>query len=146
MQHTKVTGRSISNGSPQSLVIDLVAMRRLTDVRGTLKNFRYGADSVFTEIVSNEPKKDTFQDPLVYDSGYGEYGAEAGYIDDQGMYYIYFDVKPGFGYYLPENASVKVIRPRAAATEQSTMRLHTARSIRGRLVRLHTDRRPEIPD
>lgn len=62
------------------------------------------------------------------------------------IYYIYFDVKPGFGYYLPENASVKVIRPRAAATEQSTMRLHTARSIRGRLVRLHTDRRPEIPD
>lgn len=111
MQHTKVTGGSISNGSPQSLVIDLVAKRRLTDVRGTLKNFRYGADSVFTEIVSNEPKKDTFQDPLVYDSGYGEYGAEAGCIDDQGMYYIYFDVKPGFGYYLPENASVKVIRP-----------------------------------
>lgn len=26
------------------------------------------------------------------------------------MYQIYFNVEPGFGYYLPENASVKVIR------------------------------------
>ena len=80
-------------------------------MRGTLKNFRYGANSVFTELVSNEPKKYTFKNMVVYDSGFGKYGVEAGYIDDQSLYYIYFDVEPGFGYYLPENASVKVIRP-----------------------------------
>ena len=112
MQNTKVTNKDLVNsGSDQSLYIYLVAKRRLTDVRGTLKNFRYGANSVFTELVSNEPKKYTFKDTVVYDSGYGEYGAEASYIDDRSLYYIYFNVEPGFGYYLPENASVKVIRP-----------------------------------
>ena len=48
---------------------------------------------------------------VVYDSGFGKYGVEASYIDDQSLYYIYFNVEPGFGYYIPENASVKVIRP-----------------------------------
>ena len=110
VQNTKVSYKSIPKGS-ENLYIDLVAKRRLTDVRGTLKNFRYGANSVFTELVSNEPKKYTFKDTVVYDSGFGEYGVEAGYIDDQSLYYIYFNLEPGFGYYLPENASVKVIRP-----------------------------------
>ena len=110
VQNTKGSNKSIPKGS-ENLYIDLVAKRRLTDVRGTLKNFRYGANSVFTELVSNEPKKYTFKDMVVYDSGFGKYGVEAGYIDDRSLYYIYFDVEPGFGYYLPENASVKVIRP-----------------------------------
>ena len=112
VQHTEVTNKELIKGSSnRQLSIDLVAKRRLTDVRGTLKNFRYGANSVFTELVSNEPKKYTFKDMVVYDSGFGKYGVEAGYIDDRSLYYIYFDVEPGFGYYLPENASVKVIRP-----------------------------------
>lgn len=116
VQNTKVTDKDLVKfesiaDSVAFLTISLVAKRRLTDVRGTLKNFRYGANSVFTELVSNEPKKYTFKDMVVYDSGFGKYGVEAGYIDDQSLYYIYFDVEPGFGYYLPENASVKVIRP-----------------------------------
>ena len=110
VQHTKVTRRSFTNYE-KCLTVNLVAKRKLTDVRGTLKNFRYGANSVFTELVSNEPKKYTFKDMVVYDSGFGKYGVEAGYIDDQSLYYIYFDVTPGVGYYLPEDASVKVIRP-----------------------------------
>ena len=110
VQHTKVTRRSFTNNE-KCLTVNLVAKRKLTDVRGTLKNFRYGANSVFTELVSNEPKKYTFKDMVVYDSGFGKYGVEAGYIDDQSLYYIYFDVTPGVGYYLPEDASVKVIRP-----------------------------------
>ena len=116
VQNTKVTEKRLVKfesipGSAAFLSISLVAKRRLTDVRGTLKNFRYGANSVFTELVSNEPKKYTFKNMVVYDSGFGKYGVEAGYIDDRSLYYIYFDVEPGFGYYLPENASVKVIRP-----------------------------------
>lgn len=111
VQHTEVTRRSISNGSLKALVIDLVAKRKLTDVSGTLKNFRYGANCYYTELVSNDPSKYTFKDMVVYDSGFGKYGVEASYIDDQSLYYIYFNVEPGFGYYIPENASVKVIRP-----------------------------------
>ena len=116
VQHTEVTEKRLVKfesipGSVAFLSISLVAKRRLTDVRGTLKNFRYGANSVFTELVSNEPKKYTFKDMVVYDSGFGKYGVEAGYIDDRSLYYIYFNLEPGFGYYLPENASVKVIRP-----------------------------------
>ncbi len=116
VENTKVTKKRLVKfesipGSAAVLSISLVAKRRLTDVRGTLKNFRYGANSVFTELVSNEPKKYTFKNMVVYDSGFGKYGVEAGYIDDRSLYYIYFDVEPGFGYYLPENASVKVIRP-----------------------------------
>ena len=106
VQHTKVTRRSFTNGA-KSLVVNLVAKRKLTDVRGTLKNFRYGADSYYTEIVSNEPKKYTFKNTLVHD----DYDMEAGYINEREMYVFYFDVTPGFGYYLPEDASVKVIRP-----------------------------------
>ena len=106
VQHTKVTNRSFTYGA-KSLVVNLVAKRKLTDVRGTLKNFRYGADSFFTEIVSNEPKKYTFKNTLVHD----DYDMEAGYINEREMYVFYFDVTPGFGYYLPEDASVKVIRP-----------------------------------
>lgn len=106
VQHTKVTNRSFTYGA-KSLVVNLVAKRKLTDVRGTLKNFRYGADSFFTEIVSNEPKKYTFKNTLVHD----DYDMEAGYINERDMYVFYFDVTPGFGYYLPEDASVKVIRP-----------------------------------
>ena len=112
VENTKVSDKKLVEFESVSyLKISLVAKRRLTDVRGTLKNFRYGANSVFTELVSNEPKKYTFKDMVVYDSGFGKYGVEAGYIDDRSLYYIYFDVEPGFGYYLPENASVKVIRP-----------------------------------
>ena len=112
VEHTKVSDkRLVKVESVSDLKISLVAKRRLTDVRGTLKNFRYGANSVFTELVSNEPKKYTFKDMVVYDSGFGKYGVEAGYIDDRSLYYIYFNLEPGFGYYLPENASVKVIRP-----------------------------------
>ena len=112
VQHTEVTNKELIKGSSnRQLSIDLVAKRRLTDVRGTLKNFRYGVNCYFTELVSNEPKKYTFKDMVVYDSGFGKYGVEASYIDDQSLYYIYFDLEPGFGYYLPENASVKVIRP-----------------------------------
>ncbi len=112
VENTKVTSkRLVKVESVSDLKISLVAKRRLTDVRGTLKNFRYGANSVFTELVSNEPKKYTFKDMVVYDSGFGKYGVEAGYIDDRSLYYIYFNIEPGFGYYLPENASVKVIRP-----------------------------------
>lgn len=108
VQNTKVTYRKlVDSDSDQSLYIDLVAKRRLTDVRGTLKNFRYGADSSNTEIVSNEPKKYTFKNTLVYD----DYNMEASFYDEKSMYQIYFNVEPGFGYYLPENASVKVIRP-----------------------------------
>lgn len=106
VQHTKVTNRSFTYGA-KSLVVNLVAKRKLTDVRGTLKNFRYGADSFFTEIVSNEPKKYTFKNTLVHD----DYDMEAGYINERDMYVFYFDVAPGVGYYLPEDASVKVIRP-----------------------------------
>ena len=113
VQNTKVTNKDLVNsGSDQSLYIYLVAKRRLTDVRGTLKNFRLGTDAGFTEIVSNEPKKYSFQDTVVYDPGYGSsYGVEAGQLRKDDMCYVYFDIKPGFGYYLPENASVKVILP-----------------------------------
>ena len=111
VQHTKVTNRSFTNGE-KALVVNLVAKRKLTDVRGTLKNFRLGIDAGFTEIVSNEPKKYTFQDTVVYDPGYGNsYGVEAGQLREGDTCYVYFDVKPGVGYYLPENASVKVIQP-----------------------------------
>ena len=112
VEHTEVTRKELIKGSSnRRLSISLVAKRRLTDVRGTLKNFRYGVNCYFTELVSNEPKKYTFKDMVVYDSGFGKYGVEASYIDDQSLYYIYFNLEPGFGYYLPENASVKVIRP-----------------------------------
>ena len=117
MQNTKVTEKRLVKfesipGSAAFLAISLVAKRRLTDVRGTLKNFRLGTDAGFTEIVSNEPKKYSFQDTVVYDPGYGNsYGVEAGQLRKDDMCYVYFDIKPGFGYYLPENASVKVILP-----------------------------------
>ena len=117
VQHTKVTEKRLVKfesipGYVADLRISLVAKRRLTDVRGTLKNFRLGIDAGFTEIVSNEPKKYSFQDTVVYDPGYGNsYGVEAGQLRKDDMCYVYFDIKPGFGYYLPENASVKVILP-----------------------------------
>ena len=117
VQNTKVTDKDLVKfesipGSVAFLTISLVAKRRLTDVRGTLKNFRLGVDAGFTEIISNEPKKYTFKDTVVYDPGYGNsYGVEAGQLRNGDMCYVYFDIKPGFGYYLPENASVKVILP-----------------------------------
>lgn len=117
VQNTKVTEKRLVKfesipGSAAFLAISLVAKRRLTDMRGTLKNFRLGTDAGFTEIVSNEPKKYSFQDTVVYDPGYGNsYGVEAGQLRKDDMCYVYFDIKPGFGYYLPENASVKVILP-----------------------------------
>lgn len=110
VQHTKVTYRSFTNGE-KALTVNLVAKRKLTDVRGTLKNFRLGTDAGFTEIVSNEPKKYTFKNTVVYDVAYGSYGVEAGQLRKGDTCYVYFDVKPGVGYYLPENASVKVILP-----------------------------------
>mgnify|MGYP004488516069 CR=1 FL=1 len=110
VQHTKVTRRSFTYGE-KALTVNLVAKRKLTDVRGTLKNFRLGIDAGFTEIVSNEPKKYSFQDTVVYDVAYGAYGVEAGQLREGDTCYVYFDVKPGVGYYLPENASVKVIQP-----------------------------------
>lgn len=110
VQHTKVTRRSFTNGE-KALTVNLVAKRKLTDVRGTLKNFRLGIDAGFTEIVSNEPKKYTFKNTVVYDVAYGSYGVEAGQLREGDTCYVYFDVKPGVGYYLPENASVKVIQP-----------------------------------
>ena len=110
VQHTKVTRRSFTNGE-KALTVNLVAKRKLTDVRGTLKNFRLGIDAGFTEIVSNEPKKYTFKNTVVYDVAYGSYGVEAGQLREGDTCYVYFDVKPGVGYYLPENASVKVILP-----------------------------------
>ena len=117
VQNTKVTEKRLVKfesiaDSVAFLTISLVAKRRLTDVRGTLKNFRLGTDAGFTEIVSNEPKKYSFQDTVVYDPGYGNsYGVEAGQLRKDDMCYVYFDIKPGVGYYLPENASVKVILP-----------------------------------
>ena len=117
VENTKVTEKRLVKfysipGSVPFLAISLVAKRRLTDVRGTLKNFRLGIDAGFTELVSNEPKKYSFQDTVVYDPGYGNsYGVEAGQLRKDDMCYVYFDIKPGFGYYLPENASVKVILP-----------------------------------
>ncbi len=110
VQHTKVTNRSFTMGE-KCLTVNLVAKRKLTDVRGTLKNFRLGTDAGFTEIVSNEPKKYTFKNTVVYDVAYGSYGVEAGQLREGDTCYVYFDVKPGVGYYLPENASVKVIQP-----------------------------------
>ena len=110
VQHTKVTNRSFTYGE-KALTVNLVAKRKLTDVRGTLKNFRLGIDAGFTEIVSNEPKKYTFKNTVVYDVAYGSYGVEAGQLREGDTCYVYFDVKPGVGYYLPENASVKVIQP-----------------------------------
>ena len=110
VQHTKVTRRSFTNYE-KNLTVNLVAKRKLTDVRGTLKNFRLGTDAGFTEIVSNEPKKYTFKNTVVYDVAYGAYGVEAGQLREGDTCYVYFDVKPGVGYYLPENASVKVIQP-----------------------------------
>ena len=110
VQHTKVTRRSVTNYE-KNLTVNLVAKRKLTDVRGTLKNFRLGIDAGFTEIVSNEPKKYTFKNTVVYDVAYGSYGVEAGQLREGDTCYVYFDVKPGVGYYLPENASVKVIQP-----------------------------------
>lgn len=110
VQHTKVTRRSFTNYE-KNLTVNLVAKRKLTDVRGTLKNFRLGIDAGFTEIVSNEPKKYTFKNTVVYDVAYGSYGVEAGQLREGDTCYVYFDVKPGVGYYLPENASVKVIQP-----------------------------------
>ena len=110
VQHTKVTRRSFTGGE-KYLTVNLVAKRKLTDVRGTLKNFRLGTDAGFTEIVSNEPKKYTFKNTVVYDVAYGSYGVEAGQLRKGDTCYVYFDVKPGVGYYLPENASVKVILP-----------------------------------
>ena len=116
MQNTKVTDKDLVKfesipGSVAFLTISLVAKRRLTDVRGTLKNFRLGTDAGFTELVSNEPKKYTFKNTVVYDVAYGSYGVEAGQLREGDTCYVYFDVKPGVGYYLPENASVKVIQP-----------------------------------
>ena len=117
VEHTKVTEKRLVKfesipGYVADLRISLVAKRRLTDVRGTLKNFRLGTDAGFTEIVSNEPKKYTFKDTVVYDPAYGSsYGVEAGQLRKDDMCYVYFDIKPGVGYYLPENASVKVILP-----------------------------------
>ena len=116
VQHTEVTEKRLVKfesipDSAAFLAISLVAKRRLTDVRGTLKNFRLGADAGFTEIVSNEPKKYTFKNTVVYDPAYGGYGVQAGQLRERDMCYVYFDVEPGFGYYLPENASVKVILP-----------------------------------
>mgnify|MGYP004600698079 CR=1 FL=1 len=116
VQHTEVTEKRLVKfeSIPEyvaDLRISLVAKRRLTDVRGTLKNFRLGVDTWFTEIISNEPKKYTFKDTVVYDPAYGSYGVEAGKLGKDDMCYVYFDVEPGFGYYLPENASVKVILP-----------------------------------
>lgn len=110
VQHTKVTNRSFTMRE-EYLTVNLVAKRKLTDVRGTLKNFRLGIDAGFTEIVSNEPKKYTFKNTVVYDVAYGSYGVEAGQLREGDTCYVYFDVKPGVGYYLPENASVKVIQP-----------------------------------
>ena len=108
VQHTEVSNKKLVKGSSdRQLSISLVAKRRLTDVCGTLKNFRYGVDSSNTEIISNEPKKYTFKNVLVYD----DYNMEASFFDEESMYQIYFNVEPGFGYYLPKNASVKVIRP-----------------------------------
>ena len=116
VEHTKVTEKRLVKfesipGYVADLRISLVAKRRLTDVRGTLKNFRLGTDAGFTEIVSNEPKKYTFKNTVVYDVAYGSYGVEAGQLREGDTCYVYFDVEPGFGYYLPENASVKVILP-----------------------------------
>ena len=116
VQNTKVTEKRLVKfesipGSAAFLAISLVAKRRLTDVRGTLKNFRLGTDAGFTELVSNEPKKYTFKNTVVYDVAYGSYGVEAGQLREGDTCYVYFDVEPGFGYYLPENASVKVILP-----------------------------------
>ena len=112
VQHTEVTNKELIKGSSnRQLSISLVAKRRLTDVRGTLKNFRLGTDAGFTELVSNEPKKYTFKNTVVYDVAYGSYGVEAGQLREGDTCYVYFDVEPGFGYYLPENASVKVILP-----------------------------------
>ena len=113
VQNTKVTNKELIKGSSnRQLSISLVAKRRLTDVRGTLKNFRLGTDTFFTELVSNEPKKYTYKNTVIYDPTYGgSYGGEAGQLGDGDMCYVYFDVEPGFGYYLPENASVKVILP-----------------------------------
>lgn len=116
VENTKVTEKRLVKfesipGYVADLRISLVAKRRLTDVRGTLKNFRLGTDAGFTEIVSNEPKKYTFKDTVVYDVAFGKYGVEAGQLREGDTCYVYFDVEPGFGYYLPENASVKVILP-----------------------------------
>ena len=112
VENTKVSDKKLVEFESVSyLKISLVAKRRLTDVRGTLKNFRLGVDTWFTEIISNEPKKYTFKDTVVYDPAYGSYGVEAGKLGKDDMCYVYFDVEPGFGYYLPENASVKVILP-----------------------------------
>lgn len=116
VEHTKVTEKRLVKfesiaDSAAFLAISLVAKRRLTDVRGTLKNFRLGIDAGFTELVSNEPKKYTFKNTVVYDAAFGKYGVEAGQLRKDDMCYVYFDVEPGFGYYLPENASVKVILP-----------------------------------
>ena len=113
VEHTEVTRKELIKGSSnRRLSIRLVAKRRLTDVRGTLKNFRLGTDAGFTEIISNEPKKYTYKNTVVYDPAYGSsYGVEAGQLRKDDMCYVYFDVEPGFGYYLPENASVKVILP-----------------------------------
>ena len=117
VENTKVTEKRLVKfesipGYVADLRISLVAKRRLTDVRGTLKNFRLGTDAGFTEIVSNEPKKYTYKNTVVYDPAYGgSYGVEAGQLRKDDMCYVYFDVEPGFGYYLPENASVKVILP-----------------------------------
>ncbi len=112
VQNTKVTEKKLVKfESAADLKISLVAKRRLTDVRGTLKNFRLGTDAGFTELVSNEPKKYTFKNTVVYDVAYGSYGVEAGQLREGDTCYVYFDVEPGFGYYLPENASVKVILP-----------------------------------
>ena len=112
VENTKVTRKELIKGSSnRQLSISLVAKRRLTDVRGTLKNFRLGTDAGFTELVSNEPKKYTFKNTVVYDVAYGSYGVEAGQLREGDTCYVYFDVEPGFGYYLPENASVKVILP-----------------------------------
>ena len=112
VENTKVSDKKLVKfESVADLKISLVAKRRLTDVRGTLKNFRLGVDTWFTEIISNEPKKYTFKDTVVYDPAYGSYGVEAGQLGDDDMCYVYFNVEPGFGYYLPENASVKVILP-----------------------------------
>ena len=116
VENTKVTEKRLVKfysipGSAAVLSVGLVAKRRLTDVRGTLKNFRLGIDAGFTELVSNEPKKYTFKNTVVYDVAFGKYGVEAGQLREGDTCYVYFDVEPGFGYYLPENASVKVILP-----------------------------------
>lgn len=109
VEHTEVSYKDV-NDSNDSIYIELVAKRKLTEVRGTLKEFRLGGNTWYTEIVSDAPSKYKFKNTVVYEA-IGTYGVEISIMKEDELYYVYFDIDPGYGYYLTDNTPIKVTLP-----------------------------------